>query len=91
MKDTHKHDRRREEMLRTIQELEFAALDLNLYLDNFPENQQALTCYNSITARLRQEKERYEKAYGVLTNFGCSQSQCPWSWINDPWPWECGE
>lgn len=77
-----------EDLLKRIQELEFAAVDLNLFLDNHPENQQALIDYNKITEELKKLKKMYEAQYGPLTNFGYAPSQYPWAWVNDPWPWE---
>jgi len=77
-----------EDLLKRIQELEFAAVDLNLYLDNHPENQQALIDYNKITEELKKLKKMYEAQYGPLTNYGYAPSQYPWAWVNDPWPWE---
>ena len=81
----------REELLSKIRELEFAAVDLNLYLDNNPRNIKAVEDYNRISEELIKLKKLYEMEYGVLTNFGYSQSRCPWSWVEDPWPWESGE
>lgn len=84
-------DMTRVEMMRRIKELEFATVDLNLFLDNHPQNQQALMDYNRFTKELMELKKKYEAQYGVLTNFGQSQSQYPWTWVNEPWPWEIGE
>lgn len=84
-------DSERSELLGKIRELEFAAVELNLYLDNFPENQQALASYNTFTCELMKLKKEYEMKYGVLTNFGYAESQMPWTWVNEPWPWEIGE
>lgn len=78
----------RRSLLNKIRELEFAAVDLNLYLDNFPNNRDALSAYNKYTTQLLSLKKEYEDNYGMLTNFGSSTSKYPWSWINDPWPWE---
>lgn len=80
-----------EEMLRRIQELQFAAVELNLYLDNFPTNKQALSDYNKITEDLNRMKKLYESTRGPITNFGTSPSQYPWRWIEEPWPWEVME
>jgi len=76
------------QMLLQIQELEFTAIDLNLYLDTHPDDQQALSLYNSIVPQLRKSIEAYEQHYGPLLNFGMAASQHPWQWINSPWPWE---
>ncbi|MBV4420543.1 spore coat protein CotJB [Clostridium tyrobutyricum] len=78
----------RKNLLNKIRQLEFAALDLNLYLDNFPNNREALSAYNKYTEKLICMKEEYEDNYGLLTNFGSGTSQYPWSWVNEPWPWE---
>jgi spore coat protein JB len=79
------------ELLQRIRELEFAAVDLNLYLDNHPSCQKALIDYNTITQDLIRLKKVYEAQFGPLTNYGCSLSQYPWQWVNEPWPWETGE
>lgn len=76
------------DLLRKIQELEFAAVDLNLYLDNHPDNKQAVMDYNNITQELMKCKKIYEAECGPLTNFGYCPSQYPWRWVNEPWPWE---
>lgn len=77
-----------DKMLEKIRELEFAAVDLNLFLDNHPTNQQALTDFNAIALELGELKKAYEAKYGPLTNFGHSPGQYPWRWVSEPWPWE---
>lgn len=77
-----------EELLIRIQELEFAAVDLNLFLDNHPANKQALSDYNKFTEQLMGLKKVYEAKYGPLCNYGSAPSQYPWKWVEDPWPWE---
>jgi spore coat protein JB len=81
----------RYELLCKIRELEFAAVDINLYLDNHPENQQAVEDYNKFTQELMALKKKYDAEFGPLTNFGYCPSQYPWAWVNEPWPWESGE
>ncbi len=78
----------REDLMRKIQELEFAAVDLNLYLDTHPENQRALMDFNMVTYELMRYKRMYEMRFGPLSNFGTAPSKYPWQWINSPWPWE---
>ena len=80
--------KQRLDMLRRIQEIEFACVELNLYLDTHPTDQRALMDYNAYTCQLIMLKRQYESMYGPMTNFGTAQSQYPWQWINDPWPWE---
>lgn len=71
-----------------LQQLEFAAVDLNLYLDNHPENKDALCDYNAITKEISKLKKLFELKYGPLSNFGTSESLNRWAWVDDPWPWE---
>ena len=75
-------------LLRTVQELEFTAIDLNLYLDTHPEDQQALAHYNAVTQQLQAARAQYEQCYGPLVAAGYGCSGYPWKWIEDPWPWE---
>ncbi|MDI6617725.1 MAG: spore coat protein CotJB [Clostridiales bacterium] len=77
-------------LLKKIQELEFASVDLTLYLDNHPTCKQAISDYNTITEKLEKLKKVYEAEYGPLTHFGGSPSQYPWRWVSEPWPWETG-
>lgn len=78
----------RKAMLTRIQELEFAAVELNLFLDTHPDNRQALADYNVFTEQLINMKNVYEMRFGPLYNFGLSPSRFPWQWIDEPWPWE---
>lgn len=75
-------------LMRQLQEVSFALVDLNLYLDNYPNNQQALADFNRLSQQYAELKNSYEAQYGPLTNFGYSCSQYPWQWIGEPWPWE---
>lgn len=76
------------EMLTYIDSLDFSCIDLGLYLDVFPENQQIIKLYN----QLRQEKKKiiqqYEESYGPLTLNSNTLNTMPWAWIICPWPWE---
>lgn len=81
----------RVEMLRKIQQLEFAVVELNLYLDNHPTNAKAIEDFNKFTEELMKLKKEYETKFRMLTNFGYSKADPCWSWVDEPWPWEKGE
>ncbi len=81
-------DRRRRELLLRIMELEFAAIDLNLFLDTHPGDQRALADYNAIAQELSRARAAYESLYGPLMPFGQAVSEGTWRWIEEPWPWE---
>ena len=84
MKDCEK----RLAMLRKLQEMEFVAVELNLYLDTHPCDADALNDYNCAVEAICKLKKEYEEEYGPLMNFGFSSSEAPWQWVEGPWPWE---
>lgn len=81
-----KISKERLELLLEIMALEFSLIDLNLYLDTHPSDGRALTLFNEYTMRLNDMKKRYESKFEPLT--ASFPSNCPWSWIENPWPWE---
>ena len=78
----------RKQWMYAIQQLSFACLDLNLYLDNYPNNQQALKDYNMYSKELKRITNMYEQKYGPITVGSMYLDKIPWQWIKDPWPWE---
>ncbi|MFX4263553.1 spore coat protein CotJB [Pelotomaculum propionicicum] len=75
-------------MLREIQELEFTAIELNLFLDTHPQDRAALRDFYTVRNQLMEAVRRYEEIYGPLTATGCSPKTQQWLWIESPWPWE---
>lgn len=78
----------RNELMDNIIKYSFFALDLNLYLDNFPENEDACKDFKEISTRLRGLINKYEKTYGPLINFGFAYQVNQKAWTDEPWPWE---
>ena len=74
-------------LLIDIMKYMFYAIDLNLYLDNFPTNSKATKDYKMVSEKLDSLICQYEQAYGPLTNFG-SSIEDPEKWTSCPWPWE---
>ena len=75
-------------MILKIQELSFACVDLNLYLDNHPDDANAVSMYNSMSKQLTVAIRLYECTYGPVSNCGYGKSSCPWQWVEQPWPWD---
>lgn len=80
-------DSRQWELLRQIQELQFVAVELTLYMDIHDDHRQPLMEYNQVTERLRALTMDYERRYGPLMPYGQSPVQ-RWAWVDEPWPWE---
>lgn len=78
----------RHKLLKQIQEVEFAAVEWQLYLDTHRYDQRALMEYNNYSNQLLMLKQQYEMLYGPLLNFGFSPNHGSWRWLDSPWPWE---
>lgn len=76
------------ELLTYIDALTFATHDLNLYLDNFPNDQQMIQKFNEYRMLANQAIDQYENSYGPLFVNSNANSITPWAWDNRPWPWE---
>jgi spore coat protein JB len=77
----------RREKLRQVQEADFLALDLQLYLNTHPDCIRALELYTKTIKNAKELRKEYEKEYGPLTA-GASSAQSPWQWIKNPWTWD---
>lgn len=76
----------KEMLLKRIAAIDFAIVELNLYMDTHPDDSQVndkLNDYKEKSARLHEE---YEQEYGPITPDG--QEKNRWGWIADPWPWD---
>lgn len=77
----------REEMANKIKSLEFAIVELGLFLDTHPNDSKALCLHRRYANEVKIIKDQYQKMYGPLTiNFPCNK----WRWLEEPWPWERG-
>lgn len=77
-----------QQMLKKLQELSFALVELNLFLDTHPDNVKARELYNAYSAQMRDLRKEYFENYGPTMNFGVCPAGDSFSWINSPWPWE---
>lgn len=71
-----------------LQEVDFALVELTLYLDTHPTDSNALQQFNQLAHTRQQIAHRFEQDYGPLLQFGHSFSRFPWQWIETPWPWQ---
>ena len=78
-----------EALLLEIQRLSFVKTELELYLDAYPESQNALRYYREIVAKLGSLTEEYEAQYGPLT--ASSTRGDSWDWARGKWPWQVEE
>ena len=72
-------------MLKRLQEMEFVAIELNLYLDTHPCDSDALNDYNCAVEMVRKLMKEYEECYGPLMHFGMAATkEYEWQWAQGP-------
>ena len=76
------------ELEKRLYSLDFAALDLALYLNTHPRDKEALAEYNRINTLAKEARKEYEKHIGPLLSFRCDTSEHEWSWLSEYSPWE---
>ena len=77
-----------EKILYEIDTYSFAAHDLNLYLDMYPEDSSMVTLFNDYRRKVDELVKVYENKFGPLTVNSNEMENKTFSWINSPWPWE---
>lgn len=76
------------EMLTNIDSLGFATIDLDLYLDINPNDQNAIGLFNQYRKEKEELIKNYELKYGPLLLNSEALNSIPWMWNDRPWPWE---
>lgn len=77
----NKRDEIRESMMMQIRELNFAIIELGLYLDTQPDDQRAICLHREYSKQIRDLKDKYQKMYGPLTiYYPCNK----WRWLEEP-------
>ena len=78
----------RDELLLNIGELSFAKHELNLLLDNYPNNKEALDLFNKYRSMEEEQVNNYERKFGPLNITSSDMKNAPFKWESDMWPWE---
>lgn len=78
----------REALLNKVRQYRFAMIDLNLYLDNYPDDENVVKIFNNYRNLEKQASMEYESKYGPLTIDDALSNVNTWIWDNNPWPWE---
>ena len=76
------------DLLTYIDALGFALIDLNLYLDNFPDDRKALELFNQYRILKEEYMNEYQNKYGAIFLNSDALNTYPWAWKKGPWPWE---
>ena len=73
-------------LMMDIQMYSFAAHEMNLYLDLYPDDIQAIGLFNQYTDEANRLIYEYENKYGKIC-LDINESYT-WEWVKSPWPWE---
>lgn len=77
------------QLLQELQAADFVLVELTLYLDTHPDDQQAIQQFNQFVQARSALAAKYEQQYGPLLQYGrSSYSAYPWNWNTTPWPWQ---
>ena len=77
------------DLARRLSEMQFASIDLNLFLDTHPCDEEALAMYKKINKTIESLKYDYIKKYGPICASDSSE-EAPFEWVRAEykWPWE---
>lgn len=78
----------REYSLLLVQIYGFAAHDLGLYLDVYPNDAKAVKLRDEYVRLHNQALNQYENKYGAITLSSSMLNNVPWGWDDNNWPWE---
>ncbi len=76
------------QLLEQLQAVDFVLVELTLYLDTHPQDEESITQFNHYAKERKRLKKLFESQFGPLMQFGNSFSSCPWNWNEAPWPWQ---
>ena len=74
-------------LMQEVNKYAFAAHDILLYLDNFPNDQEAINLYNRFMESYVRARDAYEERYGAITTSSATLGSAPFSWTVGGWPW----
>lgn len=80
----------REQLMQWLNMVSFAVVDIMLYLDTHPEDEEALKYFNYYAEQRKAALHAYAEKYGPLT-IDTARPGNYWDWSDVPLPWEGGK
>ena len=74
-------------MMLLLQIYDFNLVDLNLYLDIYPNDVNMLNLRDKYLKEYETAKKNYETKYGAITTYSETLNKAPWNW-DSSFPWE---
>jgi spore coat protein JB len=79
----------RDKLLRQLSEYDFAVIELQIYLDSHPFDEEAEKKLNEYLKEAKILRDEFERKFGPIV--ATSENSNSWGWIADPWPWNTRE
>lgn len=76
------------QMLLELQAVDFALVELTLYLDTHPTDKQAMAQHAQLAEKRQGLVAEFEAKFGPLTATSPRQTGGLWRYDESPWPWE---
>lgn len=74
-------------LLKNIQQTNFAAYDMLLYLDTHAGDKKAFEMYKSLIQKRNMQVDEFQKNFGPLSQSDAALQES-FNWLDNPWPWE---
>ncbi|SFL80948.1 spore coat protein JB [Paenibacillus sp. 1_12] len=74
------------ELLEQLEAVDFALVDMILYLDVNPKDSNALTQHDELCEQRKEIRNQLALANGIAFNYE-SNRKVAWPWGQSPWPW----
>ena len=78
----------RKDLMDKINQYSFAMNEANLFLDTHPFDTEALAYFQKYRELRVEAVKEYANYYAPLAIDYAVSDKTPWSWVNEPWPWE---
>lgn len=78
-------------LLKKVQELDFVVVELTLYTDTHPDDQDARKQWREAIKEASRVRRQYENKFGPLSLLSVPSKQAielGWQWNSQPWPWQ---
>lgn len=76
----------RARLLKRIAAIDFAMLELHLFMDSHPNDKEAAAKLDDYKVKSRALRKEFEEKYGPLMSNQMDANR--WAWISNPWPWD---
>lgn len=81
----------RERLLYDVDKYYFALHEIRLYLDVYPNDEEAIKVFSEFQEQYIRAKHAYETRFGALDIEAPNLDTSPWNWTVGRWPWEGGK